>query len=88
MDTTLAAIGITFGALASLPQIVKSCKTRQTTDLDARSMLLRIAAAATWGAWSLLKHDDAILYSAIANLSVEAILLTTKILYNTAPTHQ
>lgn len=79
MDTILAAIGITLGALASLPQIVKSCKTRETKDLDARSMLLRIAAAATWGAWSLVKRDDAILYSAIANLSVEAILLIIKI---------
>lgn len=88
MEDILAAVGITLGALASLPQIIKSCRTRQTSDLDARSMILRIAAASTWGAWSILKHDQAILYSAIANLSVEAILLTTKLLYNRARTFQ
>ena len=88
MANILAAVGITLGALASLPQIVKSCKTRQTADLDARSMLLRIAAASTWGAWSILKHDQDILYSAIANLTVEVILLGTKILFNTQDTSQ
>ena len=82
MEDILAAVGITFGALASLPQILKSCKTRNTDDLDARSMVLRIAAAFTWGVWSVVRGDRAILYSAIANLSVEAVLLVTKILFN------
>jgi len=88
MANILAAVGITLGALASLPQIVKSCQTRTTTDLDARSMLLRIAAASIWGAWSILKRDQDILYSAIANLTVEIILLGTKILFNTRDTSQ
>lgn len=88
MANILAAIGITLGALASLPQIVKSCKTRQTNDVDARSMILRIAAASIWGAWSIIKHDRDILYSAIANLTVEIILLGTKILFNTRDTSQ
>ena len=88
MDDILAGIGITLGALASLPQIIKSCQTRTTTDLDARSMVLRMSAAFVWGVWSVVKDDQAILYSAIANLSVEAILLTTKLLYNRAHTPQ
>ena len=81
MEDFLAGIGITLGALASLPQIIKSCRTRETKDLDARSMILRMLAASTWGVWSILKQDDAILYSAIANLSVESILLVTKLLF-------
>ena len=88
MEDILAGIGITLGALASLPQIMKSCKTGTTTDLDARSMVLRMSAAFVWGVWSVVKDDRAILYSALANLIVEGILLFTKLLYKKTEEHQ
>lgn len=81
MEDILAGIGITLGALASLPQIMKSCKTGTTDDLDARSIVLRMSAAFVWGVWSVVKDDRAILYSALANMTVEGILLVTKLLY-------
>lgn len=88
MDVILAGIGITLGALSSLPQIIKSCQTRTTTDLDARSIMLRMSAAFVWGVWSVVKDDRAILYSALANLIVESILLFTKLLYKKTEEHQ
>ena len=80
MADILASIGITLGALASLPQIVYSIRTGDVSTLDARSMALRVAAAGTWGAWAVIEDDRAILYSAIANAVVECILIVVKIM--------
>lgn len=81
MSEILAGVGITLGALASLPQIVKSIRARDTSSLDARSMLLRILAALTWASWALLRNDRDILLSALANILVETILVVVKYRY-------
>lgn len=81
MEYILAAVAITLGAFASIPQIVKACLSHKTEDLDVKSIALRIAAALTWAVWSIVTRDMTILYSAIANLVVECILLVCKCIW-------
>ncbi|MEK6968566.1 MAG: SemiSWEET family transporter [Nanoarchaeota archaeon] len=72
-------IGFTAGllvALSSLPQLIKSWKTKQTKDIAIMWLLINIAGQVLWMAYGYFKDSlSLIVMSAITLLMVSSVLI-------------
>ena len=69
----ISYIGTLFTAIASVPQLYKTCM--RSDSLAPGSSLLRILAASVWGYWAVIKEEWIFLISCCIVIFVEILIL-------------
>ena len=79
--TTIGLVAGTFTSIASIPQVIKTLKTRHVRDISIWQPLLLAFGVALWMAYGFLIHDLPLILANITPLICNAILTVMKICY-------
>lgn len=81
--TTIGLIAGTFTSIASIPQVVKTLKTRHVRDISIWQPLLLAFGVALWMLYGILIKDVPLILANITPLICNVILTGMKIRYGT-----
>ena len=87
-DFTISVIGIMasiFALSSTVPQIVKSLKTKKTEDLSVWLILSLIVGLSLWVIYGIGKNDVVIVGGNILGVSLNLVLLLLKFRYSRKP---
>ena len=87
-DFTISVIGIMasiFALSSTIPQIVKSLKTKKTEDLSVWLILSLIVGLSLWVIYGLGRNDVVIVGGNILGVSLNLVLLLLKFRYSRNP---
>ncbi|HZD83659.1 MAG TPA: SemiSWEET family transporter [Nitrososphaeraceae archaeon] len=87
-DFTISVIGIMasiFALSSTVPQIVKSLKTKKTEDLSVWLILSLIVGLSLWVIYGIGKNDVVIVGGNILGVSLNLVLLLLKFRYSRNP---
>ena len=87
-DFTISVIGIMasiFALSSTVPQIVKSLKTKKTEDLSVWLILSLIVGLSLWVIYGIGRNDVVIVGGNILGVSLNLVLLLLKFMYSRNP---
>lgn len=87
-DFTISVIGIMasiFALSSTVPQIVKSLKTKKTEDLSVWLILSLIVGLSLWVIYGIGRNDVVIVGGNILGVSLNLVLLLLKFRYSSNP---
>lgn len=79
--TTIGLVAGTLTSIASIPQVVKTLKTRHVRDISVWQPLLLAFGVALWMVYGILIHDLPLILANITPLICNAVLTGMKICY-------
>jgi MtN3 and saliva related transmembrane protein len=87
-DFTISVIGIMasiFALSSTVPQIIKSLKTKKTEDLSVWLILSLIVGLSLWVIYGIGRNDVVIVGGNILGVSLNLVLLLLKFRYSSNP---
>ena len=79
--TTVGLVAGTLTSIASIPQVVKTLKTRHVRDISVWQPLLLAFGVALWMVYGILINDLPLILANITPLACNAVLTVMKICY-------
>lgn len=83
MVTTLGLLAGTLTSVASIPQLVRTIRTRHVRDISLWQPLLLTLGVALWLVYGILIHDTPLIVANITPFICNAALTAMKIRYGT-----
>lgn len=77
--TILATLGTTIGLLSSLPQVIRTWRTRSANDFSATSLVATLLAGTTWLGYGILIDARAVVVANALGIMVTAFLLVMRL---------